>query len=67
MGRRSVIDPSVVLHSVSNLLSELEYPAFCDVRDIQNYTSRLGAIIRILRRLPSSVLAHSFIAKSFMD
>ena len=61
IGRRSVIDPSVVLRSVSTLLSELEYLSFSDVRDIQNYTSRLNAIIRTLRRLPSSVLAHSFI------
>lgn len=60
-GRRSVIDPSVVLRSVSTLLSELEYLSFSDLRDIQNYTSRLDAITRVLRRLPSSLLAHSFI------
>ena len=62
IGRRRLVDPGIALHSVSNLLFEIEcLSSSVELRDIQNYILRLEAMNTNLRRLPSSVVAHSTI------
>ena len=57
IGRRSVIDPGIILLSASNLLSEIEsLPSSPAMRDIEGYIDRVQAVKQNLRRLHSGSL-----------
>ena len=57
IGRRRVIDPSIILLSARNLLAEIEnLPSFLELRDIQGYIIRLEAVKLNLGRLHSGAI-----------
>ena len=55
IGRRSTINPGIILLSASNLLSEIEYlqPSSLEMRDIGALIDRVRAVKQNLRRLRS--------------
>ena len=55
IGRRSTVNPGIILLSASNLLSEIEYlqPSSLEMRDIGALIDRVRAVKQNLRRLRS--------------
>ena len=58
-----MVDSGIILRSVSNLLSEIEYLSpSVELRDIQSYVLRTEALNQNLRRLPPGAVDPSVLA-----